>query len=76
MKIKVYGSGCPKCRQLEENTKIALSDGKKKAMVEKVTDMEKIIDAGIMMTPALEIDGKIVSAGKVLSPEEIKKSIK
>ena len=72
MKIKIYGSGCPNCITLEANTKKALEEKGMKADIEKVTDMNKIIEAGIMMTPALEIDGKIVSTGKVLSPDEVK----
>ncbi len=76
MKIKVYGSGCPKCIALEGNVKKALQEENKKADIEKVTDMNKIIEAGIMMTPALEIDGKIVSSGKVLSPDEVKQYLK
>jgi small redox-active disulfide protein 2 len=59
MKIKVYGSGCPKCKHLEENTKKALEEKGKKADIEKVTDKGKIIQVGIMMTPALEVDGKV-----------------
>ena len=73
MKIKILGSGCPNCIRLEENTKKALKDLNKKAGVEKVTDIAKIMGYGIMSTPALVIDEKVVSYGKALSPEEIKK---
>jgi len=76
MKIKVLGSGCPNCKVLEANTKKALDEMKKKASVEKVTDMVKIIEYGVMSTPALVVDGKVVSSGRVLSPEEIKKFLK
>ena len=76
MKIKVLGSGCPNCKVLEANTKKALDELKKKASVEKVTDMVKIIEYGVMSTPALVVDGKVVSSGRVLSPEEIKKFLK
>ena len=76
MKIKVLGTGCPNCKVLEANTKKALDEMKKKASVEKVTDMVKIIEYGVMSTPALVIDGKVVSSGRVLSPEEIKKFLK
>ncbi len=72
MNIKIYGSGCPKCKKLEENVKLALKDENKDFEIEKVTDMAKIIDAGIVMTPALEIDGKVISSGKLLTPEELK----
>ena len=76
MQIKIYGSGCPRCKQLEANTRKALSELGIQAEIEKVIDMAKIIEAGIMMTPALEIDGKVVSSGKLLESEEIKKLIK
>ncbi len=73
MRIKIYGSGCPNCIELEENTKKALEELGKEAGVEHITDMNEIIEAGVMMTPALEIKGKIVSQGKILTPEQIKK---
>ena len=76
MKIKILGTGCPNCKVLEANTKKALDEMKKKASVEKVTDMVKIIEYGVMSTPALVVDGKVVSSGRVLSPEEIKKFLK
>ena len=76
MKIKVYGSGCPKCIKLESNVKKALEQESMDADIKKVKDMNKIIEAGIMMTPALEIDGEIVSSGKVISSEEIKEFLK
>jgi small redox-active disulfide protein 2 len=76
MKIKILGTGCPNCKVLEANAKKALDEMKKKASVEKVTDMVKIIEYGVMSTPALVVDGKVVSSGRVLSPEEIKKFLK
>ena len=69
MKVQILGTGCPKCKQLEENAKKALPE----AEIEKVEDMGEILKAGVMMTPALAIDGKVVSSGKLLSPEEINK---
>ena len=76
MKIKILGTGCPKCKQLEANTKKALEETGKKAEIEKVMDINKIIEAGVMATPALDIDGKIKSTGKVSSVEEIKELLK
>ena len=76
MKIKILGTGCPKCKQLEANVKKALEETGKKAEIEKVTDVNKIIEAGVMATPALSIDGKIKSAGKIASVEEIKALLK
>lgn len=72
MDIQVLGTGCLKCKQLEENVRKAAPQ----ARVEKITDLNKILSAGVMMTPALVVDGKIVSQGKVLSSEEIKKLLK
>ncbi|MBN2517375.1 MAG: TM0996/MTH895 family glutaredoxin-like protein [Candidatus Altiarchaeota archaeon] len=69
MNIQVLGTGCPKCKQLLENAKKAFPGAK----VEKVEDLDKILEAGVMMTPALVVDGKVVSSGKVLSPEDIRK---
>lgn len=76
MKIKILGTGCPNCIRLEENTKKALNDLNKKAEVEKVTDISKIMEYGVMSIPALVIDEKVVSYGEVLSSEEIKKLLK
>ena len=76
MKIKVLGSGCPNCKVLEANTKKALEELKIKADVEKVTDIVKIMEYDVMSTPALVIDEKVVSRGRVLTSEEIKKLLK
>jgi len=73
MIIKILGSNCPNCIRLEENVKKALKDLDKKAEIEKVTDIVKIMSYGIMSTPALVIDEKLISYGKVLPSEEIKK---
>ena len=76
MKIKILGTGCPNCKILEANTKEALEELKIKANVEKVTDIAKIMEYGIMSTPALVIDEKVVSSGRVCSSEEIKKYLR
>jgi len=76
MKIKVLGSGCPNCKVLEANTKKALEEMKIKANVEKVTDISKIMEYGVMSTPALVINEKVVSYGRILTSEEIKKLLK
>ena len=73
MKIQILGTGCPKCKQLEANVKKALEETGKKAEIEKVTDVNKIIEAGVMATPALAIDGEVKSAGKIADVQEIKK---
>jgi len=71
MKIQILGSGCPKCRQLEANAREALKQMSLEASVEKVTDLDEIMNMGVMMTPALDVDGEVKSAGKVLNPDEI-----
>jgi small redox-active disulfide protein 2 len=71
MKIQILGSGCAKCRQLEANAREAVAAGNVPATVEKVTDLDAIMNMGVMMTPALAVDGVVRSAGKVLSKEEI-----
>jgi small redox-active disulfide protein 2 len=73
MKFTIYGSGCAKCKQLTENTEQAANDKGLSYEVEKVTDTNAIIDAGIMRTPALAIDDEIVIEGKVASADEIRK---
>ena len=70
-KIQVFGTGCPKCNQLEANAKEAVTKSGIDAQVEKITDINQIAEAGVMMTPALAIDGEIKIAQKVASPEEI-----
>jgi len=77
MTIKILGSGCPKCQQLEANAKKAVEELElKNVEVEHIYDVKKIIEMGIMMTPAMAIDEKIVSAGKIPSVEEIKEILK
>lgn len=71
MNIKVLGGGCSKCETLLANVKEALMDSAKEADVEYITDFSVIADYGIMSTPALMIDGNIISSGKVLKPKEI-----
>ncbi len=75
MKIEILGVGCPKCKQLTVNAEAALKELGICAEISKVTDIAKITEYGVMMTPALAVDGTVVSAGKVLSKDEIKKII-
>lgn len=70
--FKILGSGCAKCVKLAENTEAAAKELGLFYTVGKITDRDQIIDAGVMMTPALMIDGKIKSSGKVLTAEQIK----
>ena len=75
MNIKILGSGCTKCKKLYSNVEGVLKDSQIEASLEKVEDINKIIDYGVMMTPALVIDEKVVSVGKVLNSKDIIKLI-
>ena len=69
--VKVLGSGCAKCNQLEAATKAALEQLGMDTTIDHVTDFSKIAAYGVMTTPALVVDGKVVSYGKVLKTEEV-----
>ena len=71
--VKVLGSGCAKCNQLEAATKEALEQLGMATTIDHVTDFSQIAAYGVMTTPALVIDGKVVSYGKVLKTEEVVK---
>jgi small redox-active disulfide protein 2 len=73
MKIEILGAGCPKCKQLAANAEAAVKELNIQIEIGKVTDIDRITEYGVMMTPALAVDGKVVSSGKVLSKDEIKK---
>ena len=70
--IRVLGTGCPKCKKLEEVTRSIAEDMKIDFNLEKVTDLDKIMDYGVMMTPALVVDGEVKTAGKIPGIEDIK----
>ena len=76
MIIKILGTGCAKCKKLEENARQAISEAGIDATIEKVTDLDKIMDYGVMMTPALMIDDIVLASGKLLSVSDIKALIK
>jgi small redox-active disulfide protein 2 len=63
--IKVYGSGCSNCKKLEQMCYNALQELQIDASVEKVTDLQEILKTGILSTPGLEINGKMISSGKL-----------
>jgi len=71
MKLTVYGSGCAKCQQLTANAEAAARRLGLEYQLEKVTDVNAIIDAGIMRTPALAVDDDILVEGKVPSSDEL-----
>jgi len=74
--IKILGSGCAKCNALEAATKEALSELKMDTEIDHVTDFSKIASYGVMTTPALVVDGKVVSYGKVLKKDEVVEILK
>ncbi len=76
MIIKILGTGCPKCEKLEKNLKKVLDDLNLDATVEKVADLKEIVRYGVMTSPALVVDDKVVSVGKVLKEKEIEKILK
>ena len=75
MKIQILGTGCPKCKKLAENAEAAAKDLGVECEIEKVTDINEIMKFGVMMTPALAVDGDVKSVGKVLSADEIKRTL-
>ncbi len=74
-KLQILGTGCTKCKKLAENAEAAAKALGIEYEIEKVTDINKIMKFGVMMTPALAIDGKVKVVGKVISAEEIKSLI-
>jgi small redox-active disulfide protein 2 len=74
-KIQILGTGCPKCKKLTENAESAAKELGVEYEIEKVTDINEIMKFGVMMTPALAVDGQVKSVGKVISPDEIKKML-
>jgi small redox-active disulfide protein 2 len=74
-KLQILGTGCPKCKKLAQNAEAAVKELGLDFEVEKVTDITEIMNFGVMMTPALAVDGQVKVVGKVLSPEEIKRML-
>ena len=72
MKIKILGTGCPKCKALDKATRDAVTELGISAEIEKEEDIMKIMQYGVMHTPALVIDGKVVASGRVPSEKELK----
>ncbi len=75
MKLQILGSGCPKCKKLAEQTETAAKALGLDYKLEKVTDINEIMSFGVMMTPALTVDGEVKVTGKVPSVEDIKTMI-
>jgi small redox-active disulfide protein 2 len=75
MLIQILGTGCPKCRKLEENARQAATELSLDFHIEKVKDLQQIMAFGVMITPALVVDGVVKVAGKVPGVEDIKKML-
>lgn len=73
MKIEILGTGCPKCKALADAVTKAVADLSLQAEIVKVTDIDEIVNRGVMLTPALVVDGEIVAVGKIPSTQELKK---
>lgn len=74
--VKVLGGGCSKCVSLADSVNKAAAELGVKVELEKITDIQKIMSYSVMSTPALVVDGKVVSAGKVLDVEQVKNFLK
>jgi small redox-active disulfide protein 2 len=73
--IQILGTGCPKCKKLAENAEAAAKTLGLQCDIKKVTDINEIMKFGVMMTPALVIDGHVKAVGKVPSPQEIERML-
>ena len=74
-KIQILGTGCPKCQKLADNAEAAAKELELEFEVEKVADINEMMKFGVMITPALVIDGEVKVVGKVPSPDEIKQML-
>ena len=75
-KLQILGTGCSKCKKLADNTEIAAKELGIEYELEKVTDINEIMMFGVMLTPALAVDGAVKAVGKVPNAEEIKELLK
>ena len=73
--IKILGTACPKCKKLAENAETAAKDMSIEYEIEKITDINEIMKFGVMVTPALVLDGQVKVVGKVPSPDQIKQML-
>jgi len=72
-KVQILGTGCAKCNKLADNARAAAQSVGQEIELEKVSDLNEITKFGVLSTPGLAIDGKVVSQGKLLKPEQIAK---
>ncbi|NQT18273.1 MAG: TM0996/MTH895 family glutaredoxin-like protein [Planctomycetes bacterium] len=75
-KLQILGTGCPKCKKLADNAEAAAKELGIEYELEKVTDINEIMEFGVMMTPGLAVDGEVKVAGRVPNAEEIKELLK
>lgn len=76
MKIQILGPGCAKCKQLAANADAAATELGLEYEIEKISDINDIMNFGVMMTPGLAVDGEVKSVGKVPSVEDVKSMLK
>jgi small redox-active disulfide protein 2 len=76
MKIEILGTGCPKCKATEKIVRKVVEELGIKVDIIKVEDLQEIVNRGVMMTPAVVVDGEVKIVGHVPSPDEIKKLLK
>lgn len=76
MKVQILGTGCPKCKKLAANAEEAIAASGVDAEIVKIDKLGEIMEFGVMMTPALAIDGEVKASGKVLSAAEIAEMLK
>ena len=74
-KVQILGTGCPKCRALTANAEVAIRELGLDAAIEKVDRIADIMAMGVMMTPALAVDGVVKGSGKVLTVDQIKEAL-
>ncbi len=75
-KIQILGTGCPKCKKLAENAEMAAKELGIEYEIEKITNINDIMNFGVMMTPALAIDGEVKTSGRIPSVDEIKNMLR
>jgi len=71
MEVKILGAGCPKCKALEAKVRDVANENGIEIQVEKVTQIDQIMNYGILMTPGLVVNGKVVSSGKIPTTEQL-----
>ena len=75
MKLQILGTGCPRCKQLLANVEKAAATLTTPVEIEKIDDIKEIMKFRILATPALAVDGVVKAAGRVLTPDEIRKLV-